>query len=67
MSNPPSPKIILGGAAGAVVTILVWLASLASLTVPAEVAAAAVVVVTAVVGYLVPDPARGRHSADDGA
>lgn len=62
-TKTPSPKVVAGGAAGAAVTIIVWGAGLLGVEVPAEVAAAAVVLVTFAAGYIVPDAARGKHSA----
>lgn len=54
-SNTPSRKVVSTGIAGAVVTIIVWIVQAAfKITVPSEVAAAAVTIVGALVGYLVP-------------
>lgn len=50
-SRKPVPKVTNATAAAAVVTILVWVASMAGVDVPAEVAAAAVTLVAAGVGY----------------
>ncbi|MFJ3393994.1 hypothetical protein [Leifsonia aquatica] len=63
-SKTPTAKVVAGGAAGAVVTIGVWIASLFGLEVPAEVVGAAVVLVTFATAYAVPDRSAGRHSAD---
>lgn len=62
MSKKPSPKIVASTVAGAAVIVGVWLASLAGVTVPTEVAGAATVIISAVSGYLIPD--RGRHARE---
>jgi hypothetical protein len=51
----PKPKVVAGGVAGALVTILVWVASLVELAVPTYVAAAVTVVFTAAAAYMWPD------------
>jgi hypothetical protein len=48
----PVPKVTAGAAAGAAVLLLVWVAGLFGVDVPAEVAAAATVVLSAAAGYL---------------
>lgn len=53
-----SPKVTAATIAAALVTILVWVASLAGVDVPAEAQGAITVLLVAVIGYLVPDPAR---------
>lgn len=53
-----SPKVTAATIAAAVVTLAVWLVSLAGVSVPAEAQGAATVVLVALIGYLVPDPAR---------
>ena len=53
-----SPKVTAATIAAALVTILVWIASLAGIDVPAEAQGAVTVLLVAVIGYLVPDPAR---------
>lgn len=71
--NPVSPKVVASAssatAAGAAVTIAVWIAESNGIDVPAEVAAAATVLVSAIAGYIAGwlkrDPLRstGKHSA----
>jgi len=61
-----SPKVAAGGAAGAAAIVLVWLASLFGLDIPDYVAQAATVLISLVVGYMVPDDrsgGSGEHSA----
>ena len=53
-----SPKVTAATIAAALVTILVWIASLLGIDVPAEAQGAVTVLLVAVIGYLVPDPAR---------
>lgn len=53
-----SPKVTIPTIAAAALTILVWIASLAGVSIPAEAQGAATVLLVAVLGYLVPDPAR---------
>lgn len=53
--NGISSKVGLGGAAGAVTILLVWIVSLIGLEVPPEVASAFTVLITVAVGYLVPE------------
>lgn len=53
--NGISSKVGLGAAAGAVTIILVWLVGLFGLVVPPEVASAFTVLITAGVGYAVPE------------
>lgn len=53
-----SNKVTAATIAAAVVTILVWLASLADVHIPSEVQGAATVVLVAAAGYVVTDPAR---------
>lgn len=63
-----SPKVTAAAGAAAVGTIVVWLASLAGLDVPAGVETALVTLLTFAAGWLVRDPARsGRHLAADDA
>jgi hypothetical protein len=51
----PSRKVVTSGIAGALVTIIVWVVQAGfKISVPSEVAAAAVTIVSAVVGYVVP-------------
>lgn len=62
-SNIPNTKVIAGGAAGALVSVLVWVVSLFGLDIPAEVAGALVVLVTFATSYFVPE-SKGQHTAD---
>jgi hypothetical protein len=63
-SKVPTAKVVAGGAAGAAVTIGVWIASLFGLEVPAEVAGAAVVLVSFGAAYMTRDRGTGKHAAD---
>ncbi len=54
----PETKVLAAGVGGAAVTIIVFVAGLLGLEVPAEVAAAAVTVAAAVAGYLAPHTTR---------
>ncbi|WP_350348007.1 hypothetical protein ABIQ69_15415 [Agromyces sp. G08B096] len=65
MATRINPKVAAGGVAGAVVTIGVWAVGLAGVTVPAEVASAATVIVAFAAGYLVPAERGGKHVADE--
>lgn len=53
-----SPKVTVPALAAAILTLAVWLVSLAGVDIPAEAQGAATVILIAVLGYLVPDPAR---------
>ncbi|MFZ9846308.1 MAG: hypothetical protein ACO3JT_09075 [Candidatus Nanopelagicales bacterium] len=57
MSNI-SPKVTAATAAAALVTIIVWIASLAGVDVPLEVAGALTTILVAIAGYAVTDPRR---------
>lgn len=46
------PKVAAGGAAAAVTTVLVWVAAMLGVDVPAEVAAALTTLISFGVGYL---------------
>lgn len=46
------PKVAAGGAAGAVTVVLVWVAEMFGLEVPAEVASAVTVLISTAAGYL---------------
>lgn len=48
----PQPKVIAGGAAGAVTVMAVWIAGMFGLDVPAEVASAFTVLVSFAASYL---------------
>lgn len=54
MSTKPSAKTGLTVVAGAVVTVLVWIATLNNLEVPSEVAAAVTTIIAGVIAYFVP-------------
>ncbi|MEE2041291.1 hypothetical protein Q8791_29105 [Nocardiopsis sp. CT-R113] len=60
----PERKVGAAGAAGAAVTVLVYVAGVLGHPLPAEVAAAAVFLVATAVGYLVP---RRRDDVDQEA
>ena len=53
-----SPKVTAATAAAALVTILVWVASLAGIDVPTEVAGAVTTILVAIAGYMITDPRR---------
>lgn len=53
--NGISSKVGIGAAAGALTSVLVWIVSLLGLDIPGETAAAITVLITAIVGYLVPE------------
>lgn len=48
----PQPKVVAGGIAGALTIIVVWVAGLLGLDVPAEVASAFTVLVSFAAGYV---------------
>lgn len=48
----PQPKVVAGGAAGALTILVVWIAGLYGLEVPPEVASAFTVLVSFAAGYL---------------
>lgn len=48
----PKPKVVAGGAAGAVTIMVVWIAGMFGLEVPPEVASAFTVLVSFVAGYV---------------
>ena len=48
----PQPKVAAGGVAGAVAVVLIWVAGLFGLDVPAEVAGSVVVVLMFATSYL---------------
>ncbi|MCO5970597.1 hypothetical protein [Actinoallomurus soli] len=54
----PEKKVTAAAIAGAVVTIVVWILRLSHVDVPAEVAAAATTLLSAVAGYLAPHTHR---------
>ncbi|MCO5993514.1 hypothetical protein [Actinoallomurus rhizosphaericola] len=54
----PEKKVTAAAIAGAVVTIVVWILRLSHIDVPAEVAAAATTLLSAVAGYLAPHTHR---------
>jgi len=54
-TSVPSRKVLSSGAAGAIVTIIIWaIQAFAKVTIPAEVAAALVTLLSALTGYFVP-------------
>ena len=53
-----SPKVTAATIAAALVTIIVWVASAAGVTVPLEVQGAVTTILVFVAGYLVTDPRR---------
>ena len=57
MSNI-SPKVTAATLAAAIVTLVVWVASAAGVTVPLEVQGAVTTILVAIAGYLVTDPRR---------
>lgn len=58
----PTTKVTAGLLAGAVVTLIVWLVGLStSVEVPAEPAAAMVVIVSFVLSYLVPESSSAEE------
>jgi hypothetical protein len=54
----PEKKVTAAAIAGALVTIIVWILRLSDIDVPAEVAAAATTLLSAVAGYLAPHTHR---------
>jgi hypothetical protein len=58
VSGEISPKVKGGALAGAVVVVLVWLASMLGVDVPEVVQGALVVIVSTLAAYLVGDPRR---------
>lgn len=57
MSNI-SPKVLAGTLAAAIVTIIVWAASAAGVTIPTEVQGAITTILVFAAGYLKLDPKR---------
>lgn len=57
MSNV-SPKVVASTLAAAIVTIIVWIAAAADITIPVEVQGAITTILVFVAGYLKLDPAR---------
>ena len=53
-----SPKVTAATIAAALVTIIVWVASAAGVTVPLEVQGAVTTILVAIAGYLITDPRR---------
>lgn len=58
MNTSVSPKVSMPVLAAAIVTLVVWLASLAGVTIPEVAQGALITVIVAVVGYVVADPRR---------
>lgn len=59
-SNPRavSPKVTAAAAAGAIVTLAVWVAGLLGVEIPAEAQGALTTLIMVGAAYLIPDPAR---------
>jgi hypothetical protein len=53
-----SPKVTAATLAAAIVTLVVWLASLAGITIPEVAQGAIVTILVAIAGYVVTDPRR---------
>lgn len=53
-----SPKVTAATLAAALVTLIVWGASLAGVTIPVEAQGAITTILVAIAGYLVTDPRR---------
>jgi hypothetical protein len=53
-----SPKVTAATLAAAIVTLVVWLASLAGVDIPEVAQGAIVTILVAIAGYLVTDPRR---------
>ena len=53
-----SPKVTAAALAAALVTIIVWAASLAGVEIPTVVQGAIITILVAAAGYVVRDPAR---------
>ena len=53
-----SPKVTAAALAAAIVTIIVWGASLAGIEIPTVVQGAIITILVAAAGYVVRDPAR---------
>jgi hypothetical protein len=53
-----SPKVTAAALAAAIVTIIVWGASLAGVEIPTVVQGAIITIIVAAAGYVVRDPAR---------
>lgn len=61
----PTPKVAVAGVSGAVTLIVVWVVGMFGVDVPAEVAAAATVIVSFLGGYLTRDSSSpGKHTAE---
>jgi hypothetical protein len=58
-----NPKLLGGGVAAAVTTVVVWVLRLNGLTTPPEVATALTVLIGAVAGYMIPDRNTPRTPA----
>lgn len=60
MIAKPNKKVQAGGMAGALTTLIVGVARMAGVEVPAEVAAAATTLVFGLVAYFVPEPEKTK-------
>tara|TARA_R110002095_G_scaffold55543_1_gene47839 strand:+ start:2023 stop:2202 length:180 start_codon:yes stop_codon:yes gene_type:complete len=56
----PNKKVQAGGLAGALTTLIIGVAGMAGVEVPAEVAAAATTLVFGLVAYFVPEPQTSK-------
>lgn len=63
LETPVSPKVVAGGAGGAAALVLVWLAGLFGLDVPAEVAVAFTVLLSAGASWFQRDKLRDMGQA----
>lgn len=63
METPVSPKVVAGGAVGAVAVVLIWVLGLVGLEVPPEVVVAVTVLLTVGASYLKRDPLRDAGQA----
>lgn len=59
----PEAKVVASGATGAATIVLVWMLGALGVEVPAEVASAITVILSAVAGYIAPHTPRGLHRA----
>lgn len=60
-SAAPTAKVAAVGVAGAITLILVWVAGMAGLEVPPEVASAVTLLIAAGAGYFTPSRSTARH------
>ena len=62
-TKAPEAKVVASGATGAATIVLVWILGALGVDVPAEVASAITVILSAAAGYMAPHTQRGRHRA----